>query len=194
MKNAALILKTIYDNLPMILTIIAIVAGIGIKVRNFLKQSKEDQKKQLQEQADKVVELVKESLLSIVSKAEKEWGSGTGTIKKSWVWEQLQAQQQKLTEYISEGLIDKDMVDDLIEAAVEELNAILKKNQKAAEAVKPPEERESGSGSSCASGAEDTDGIKRQEVKRNATCLHYIIRDLLHGDSSHHYAIADRRR
>ena len=74
MKNAALILKTIYDNLPMILTIIAIVAGIGIKVRNFLKQSKEDQKKQLQEQADKVVELVKESLLSIVSKAEKEWG------------------------------------------------------------------------------------------------------------------------
>ena len=138
MKNAALI----YDNLPMILTIIAIVAGIGIKVRNFLKQSKEDQKKQLQEQADKVVELVKESLLSIVSKAEKEWGSGTGTIKKSWVWEQLQAQQQKLTEYISEGLIDKDMVDDLIEAAVEELNAILKRNQKAAEAVKPPEERE----------------------------------------------------
>ena len=81
----------------MILTIIAIVAGIGIKVRNFLKQSKEDQKKQLQKQADKVVELVKESLLSIVSKAEKEWGSGTGTIKKSWVWEQLQAQQQKLT-------------------------------------------------------------------------------------------------
>lgn len=54
----------------------------------------------------------------------------------------IQAQQQKLTEYISEGLIDKDMVDDLIEAAVEELNTILKKNQKAAEAVKPPEERE----------------------------------------------------
>lgn len=142
MKNAALILKAIYDNIPMILTIIAIAAGIGIKVRNFLKQSKEDQMKQLQEQADKVVELVKESLLSIVSKAEKEWGSGTGTIKKSWVWEQLQAQQQKLTEYISEGLIDKDMIDDLIEAAVEELNTILKKNQKAAEAVKPPEERE----------------------------------------------------
>lgn len=142
MKNAALILKTIYDNLPMILTIIAIVAGIGIKVRNFLKQSKEDQKKQLQEQADKVVELVEKSLLSIVSKAEKEWGSGTGTIKKSWVWEQIQAQQQKLTEYISAGLISKDMIDDLIETAVDELNELKKKNQKAAEAVTPPEERE----------------------------------------------------
>lgn len=142
MKNAALILKTIYDNLPMILTIIAIAAGIGIKVRNFLKQSKEDKKKQLQEQADKVVELVEKSLLSIVSKAEKEWGSGTGTIKKSWVWEQIQAQQQKLTEYISAGLISKDMIDDLIETAVGELNELKKKNQKAAEAVTPPEERE----------------------------------------------------
>lgn len=142
MKNAALILKTIYDNLPMILTIIAIVAGIGIKVRNFLKQSKEDQKKQLQEQADKVVELVEKSLLSIVSRSEKEWGSGTGTIKKSWVWEQIQAQQQKLTEYISAGLISKDMIDDLIETAVDELNELKKKNQKAAEAVTPPEERE----------------------------------------------------
>lgn len=142
MKNAALILKTIYDNLPMILTIIAIAAGIGIKIRNFLKQSKEEQKKQLQAQADKVVELVKESLLSIVSKAEKEWGSGTGTIKKSWVWEQIQAQQQKLTEYISAGLISKDTIDDLIETAVDELNELKKKNQKAAEAVTPPEERE----------------------------------------------------
>lgn len=141
MKNAALVLKAIYDNVPMILTIIAILAGIGIKVKNFLKQSKEEQKKQLQAQADKVVGLVKESLLSIVSKAEKEWGGGTGIIKKSWVWEQLQTQQQKLTEYISEGLIDKDMIDDLIEMAVEELNEIMEKNQKAADEVNPAEKR-----------------------------------------------------
>lgn len=141
MKNAALVLKAIYDNVPMILTIIAILAGIGIKVKNFLKQSKEEQKKQLQAQADKVVGLVKESLLSIVSKAEKEWGGGTGIIKKSWVWEQLQTQQQKLTEYISEGLIDKDMIDDLIEMAVEELNEIMEKNQKAADEVNPAEKK-----------------------------------------------------
>lgn len=141
MKNAALVLKAIYDNVPMILTIIVILVGIGIKVKNFLKQSKEEQKKQLQEQADKVVELVNESLLSIVSKAEKEWGGGTGTIKKSWVWEQLQAQQQKLTEYIAEGLIDRDMIDDLIEMAVEELNEIMEKKQKAADAVNPSDKR-----------------------------------------------------
>lgn len=142
MKNAVLTMKVIYDNIPMILTMLAIMAGIGIKVRRFLKQSKEEQMIQLNAQADKVVELVKESLLSAVSKAEKEWGSGTGSIKKSWVWEQVQAQQQKLTEYISEGLIDKNMIDDLIESAVDELNEIMKKNQKAAEAVTPPGERE----------------------------------------------------
>ena len=56
--------------------------------------------------------------------------------------EQIQAQQQKLTEYISAGLISKDMIDDLIETAVDELNELKKKNQKAAEAVTPPEERE----------------------------------------------------
>nr|DAF92327.1 MAG TPA: holin [Myoviridae sp. ctBvM24] len=139
MKNAMIALKAIYDNIPMILAILAICAGIGIKIRKFLKQSKDEQKKQLQEQADKVVELVRESLLSVVSKAEKEWGSGTGTIKKSWVWEQIQAQQQKLTEFISEGLISKDMIDELIESAVDELNELLKKNQKAAEAVKESE-------------------------------------------------------
>lgn len=141
MKNAALALKAIYDNMPMILTIVAILAGIGIKVRNFLKQSKEEQKKQLQAQADKVVGLVNESLLSIVSQAEKEWGSGTGTIKKSWVWERLQAQQKKLTEYMAEGLIDRDMIDDLIEMAVEELNEIMEKKQKAADAVNPSDKK-----------------------------------------------------
>ena len=50
--------------------------------------------------------------------------------------------RQKLTEYISAGLISKDMIDDLIETAVDELNELKKKNQKAAEAVTPPEERE----------------------------------------------------
>ena len=115
------ILKVIYDNIPMILAAFVIMSGIVIKIKKFLKQSKAEQLKQLQEQVDNVVELVKESLLSIVSKSEKEWGSGTGTIKKSWVWEQIQAQYQTLTKYIYEGLIDKEIIDDLIEMAVDEL-------------------------------------------------------------------------
>ena len=135
MKNMIAALQCVYDNLPMVLTMIAIAAGIGIKVKNFLKQSEEEKKKQLEEQAEKVVELVKKELISLVSKAEKQWGGGTGTIKKSWVWEQIQAQQQKITEYIADGLIDEKMIDDLIETAVDELNKMLQSNKAAADAV-----------------------------------------------------------
>ena len=135
MKNFMAFLTAVYNNLPLILTIIAILFGIGVKVRNFLMQSSEEKKAQLKEQADKVVELVKEGLLSLVSKAEKEWGSGTGVIKKAWVWVQLQAQYDKLTDYITSGLIDQKVIDDLIETAVDELNELLKKNDKVVKAV-----------------------------------------------------------
>lgn len=135
MKNFMAFLTAVYNNLPLILTIIAILFGIGVKVRNFLMQSSEEKKAQLKEQADKVVELVKEGLLSLVSKAEKEWGSGTGVIKKAWVWGQLQAQYDKLTDYITSGLIDQKVIDDLIETAVDELNELLKKNDKVVKAV-----------------------------------------------------------
>lgn len=141
-KNITAALKTIYENLPAILTIIAIIFGAIIKLKKFFRQTKEEQQEQLKEQADKIIQLVKESLLSIVSKAEKEWGSGTGTIKKSWVWEQLQIQQAKLTEFISSGVISKELIDELIETAVDELNDLIKKNQRAAEAVKQQEIKE----------------------------------------------------
>lgn len=141
-KNIIAGLKTIYENLPAILTIIAIIFGIIMETKKFLRQTKEEQQKQLKEQADKVIQLVKESLLSVVSKAEKEWGGGTGTIKKSWVWEQLQIQQAKLTEFISSGVISKELIDELIETAVDELNDLIKKNQRAAEAVKQQEIKE----------------------------------------------------
>lgn len=135
MKNFMAFLTAVYNNLPLILTIIAILFGIGVKVRNFLMQSSEEKKAQLKEQADKVVELVKEGLLSLVSKAEKEWGSGTGVIKKAWVWEQLHSRYDKLTDYITSGLIDQKVIDDLIETAVDELNELLKKNDKVVKAV-----------------------------------------------------------
>ena len=135
MKNFIAVLGVIYDNLPLILTIAAILFGIGVKVKNFLSQSAEEKKKQLKEQADKVVELVREGLLSLVSKAEKEWGCGTGVIKKAWVWEQIQAQYDKLTDFIASGVISQETIDDLIETAVDELNELLKKNDKVVKAV-----------------------------------------------------------
>lgn len=41
---------------------------------------------------------------------------------------------------------------------------------------------------------DERDSLRAGYPVFNTTSTDYIIRDLLHGDSSHHYAIADRRR
>jgi len=135
MKNALEALKAIYDNLPMILAIIAVGGGIAIRIRKFLKMTKEEKAKLLKEQSDKIVELVKTQLLALVSEAESKWGGGTGKIKKSDVWKELLAQCSKVTDYIESGLIDKQLIDGLIDEAVTEMQKMIDTNQKAKEAI-----------------------------------------------------------
>lgn len=135
MTNVLKALQFIYDNLPMLLAIGAVSIGIAVKIKQFMKLSKEEKEAQLKEQGEQIVELLKKQLLAVVTKAEKEWGGGTGTIKKAWVWEQLTIQYNRLMEFIESGIIDKELVDDLIEAAVDELNEQLTKNTKVAAAV-----------------------------------------------------------
>ena len=140
MKNFLVMLQTIYENLPIILTIIAVIIGIGIRVRNFLRLSADQKKALMKEQADKIVELIQQQMLSLVTKAEKEWGGGTGKVKKSWVWEQLAQQYSTLMKYIESGLIDKAVIEKLIEDAVAELDHLRQTNANVAAAVEttPP--------------------------------------------------------
>lgn len=139
MTNVLKVLQFIYDNLPMLLAIGAVSIGIAMKIKQFMKLSKEEKKAQLKAQGEQIVALLKKQLLAVVTKAEKEWGGGTGTIKKAWVWEQLTIQYNRLMEFIESGIIDKELVDDLIETAVDELNEQLRKNTKVAEAVEKTE-------------------------------------------------------
>lgn len=132
-------LQFIYDNLPMLLAIGAVSIGIAVKIKQFMKLSKEEKEAQLKAQGEQIVELLKKQLLAVVTKAEKEWGGGTGTIKKAWVWEQLTIQYNRLMEFIESGIIDKELVDDLIEDAVDELNEQLTKNTKVAAVVEKSE-------------------------------------------------------
>ena len=135
MTNVLKVLQFIYINLPMLLAIGAVSIGIAVKIKQFMKLSKEEKEAQLKAQGEQIVALLKKQLLAVVTKAEKEWGGGTGTIKKAWVWEQLTIQYNRLMEFIEGGIIDKELVDDLIEAAVDELNEQLTKNTKVAAAV-----------------------------------------------------------
>ena len=139
MTNVLKVLQFIHDNLPMLLAIGAVSIGIAVKIKQFMKLSKEEKEAQLKAQGEQIVALLKKQLLAVVTKAEKEWGGGTGTIKKAWVWEQLTIQYNRLMEFIESGIIDKELVDDLIEAAVDELNEQLTKNTKVAEAVEKTE-------------------------------------------------------
>lgn len=139
MTNVLKALQFIYDNLPMLLAIGAVSIGIAVKIKQFMKLSKEEKEAQLKAQGEQIVELLKKQLLAVVTKAEKEWGGGTGTIKKAWVWEQLTIQYNRLMEFIESGIIDKELVDDLIETAVDELNEQLTKNTKVAAAVEKSE-------------------------------------------------------
>lgn len=135
MTNVLKVLQFIYENLPMLLAIGAVSIGIAVRIKQFMKLSKEEKEAQLKEQGEQIVALLKKQLLAVVTKAEKEWGGGTGTIKKAWVWEQLIIQYNRLMEFIEGGIIDKELVDDLIEDAVDELNEQLTKNTKVAAAV-----------------------------------------------------------
>lgn len=135
MKNALAVLNAIYENLPMILAITAAIWGIALRVKRFLRMTKEEKEAMLKEQAEKIVELVKKQLLAMVSKAESKWGGQTGKIKKSEVWEQILEKCGKLTEYIEMGLIDKQLVDDLIEEAVKEMQHIIDTNNAAKQAI-----------------------------------------------------------
>ena len=139
MTNVLKVLQFIYDNLPMLLAIGAVSIGIAVKIKQFMKLSKEEKEAQLKAQGEQIVALLEKQLLAVVTKAEKEWGGGTGTIKKAWVWEQLTIQYNRLMEFIESGIIDKELVDDLIEAAVDELNEQLTKNTKVAAAVEKTE-------------------------------------------------------
>lgn len=135
MTKAVEVLGAVYENLPAILAMAAIIFGIAIRVKRFIRMTEEEKKKLLKEQSDKIVELVGEQLLSMVSKAESKWGSQTGKIKKSEVWENLLAQYGKLTEYIEKGLVDKQLVDEMIDEAVKQMQHIIETNTAAKTAI-----------------------------------------------------------
>lgn len=144
MKGVLNVLNAVYENLPMLLAIGAVGTGIVLRIRRFVRMGKEEKVALLKEQSEKIVELVKAQLLALVSKAESKWGGGTGKIKKSEVWEQLLAQCGKVADYIELGLIDKKLVDDLIDEAVEGMQHIIDTNKAAAAAIAKEPEKEPG--------------------------------------------------
>ena len=128
MKSILAIGKFINDNYLTIIAMIMIIVGIVVKVKKFINQDREAQKEQLKDSIDNVLAFIKVILNDLVTKAEKTYGSGTGAIKKSFVYKELLRLIPSLEGYIIDGDITIEIIGDLIDEAVDELNKSAKRN------------------------------------------------------------------
>ena len=128
MKSILAIGKFINDNYLTIIAMIMIIVGIVVKVKKFINQDREAQKEQLKDSIDNVLAFIKVILNDLVTKAEKTYGSGTGAIKKSFVYKELLRLIPSLEEYIIDGDITIEIIGDLIDEAVDTLNKSAKRN------------------------------------------------------------------
>lgn len=128
MKSILAIGKFINDNYLTIIAMIMIIVGIVVKVKKFINQDREAQKEQLKDSIDNVLAFIKVILNDLVTKAEKTYGSGTGAIKKSFVYKELLRLIPSLEGYIIDGDITIEIIGDLIDEAVDTLNKSAKRN------------------------------------------------------------------
>ena len=128
MKSILAIGKFINDNYLTIIAMIMIIVGIVVKVKKFINQDREAQKEQLKDSIDNVLAFIKVILNDLVTKAEKTYGSGTGAIKKSFVYKELLRLIPSLEGYIIDGDITIEIIGDLIDEAVDALNKSAKRN------------------------------------------------------------------
>lgn len=112
-----------------ILVIIAILCGIYKKTKDFFNQSKEDQLKKMYEQSDKVISLIYSGILDMVVTAEKTYGSKTGQIKKSAVYNMIVEKYPDIVTYLKEDVLTDDYIDSCIEQGVTLMNNIIKSNK-----------------------------------------------------------------
>ena len=102
-------LNFIINNLGNIILVLCVLVGVIVGIRlGYIKQ-------------------IKQALLYLVTKAEQEFGQGTGKIKFSavseWIYEKLPS--------LARIFISADLIEKLIEEAVEEMKKYLEDNKNA---------------------------------------------------------------
>lgn len=115
-------LTFIKDNWTLITTIIGLLLWIAIKLKNYIALTKE-------EKINMTLTNVKSIILSLVSKAEEDWGSQTGRIKRSQVISEIFNKYPILTEVTNQDeLLNK--IDEMIDEALDSMRKILESKAK----------------------------------------------------------------
>ena len=117
MKTLLMLGEWVYDNFMILLVFFVICFGIGLKIYNFSKRSLEEKKRILEEEAHNIIKFIKNAVYDLIVQAEKEYGSGTGMIKRSKVFNALIELIPDLEAYIANGDIDTDLIGDIIDNA-----------------------------------------------------------------------------
>jgi len=114
-------LELINDNWTLIVTIIGLILAIYRKIKNYLSKSEEEKK-------EIALTQIRQSMLELVVKAEKEYGEKTGKLKRSKVFEEIYSKYPELKNIVSQEDLEKQ-IDDIIDENLETLKKMLENNK-----------------------------------------------------------------
>lgn len=114
-------LELINDNWTLIITIVGLGMALYKKVNEYLKLNKD-------EKINIALEQIRKSMLSLVSKAEAEYGKETGKLKRSKVLEEIYIKYPILKEVMSQTDLEKQL-DNIIDENLETLRVMLSNNK-----------------------------------------------------------------
>lgn len=110
-------LTFIKENWTTIITIAGLLLWIGLKIKDYIKLSKEQKIEMALSNAKKIC-------LSLVTKAEDLFGSNTGKIKKSYVVDELLNKYPILQEVTTREELEQEL-DKIIEDSLSQMKQIL---------------------------------------------------------------------
>lgn len=119
MKSLLSLLTFLNDHWASIIAILGLAIAIVSKTVQFFKLSKEKRKEFITNQ-------IANMTLHLVAEAEALYGSKTGEIKRSYVFDKIYTSFPELQNLISRDELER-VVDDAIESALEKIKDILKK-------------------------------------------------------------------
>lgn len=121
MEGVKNFLQFVNDNWTMIITIIGLGLGIYKKIKDYLSKSE-------QEKIDIALTQIRKSMLELVVKAEKEYGSDTGKLKKSKVLNEIYAKYPELKNIVNQEDLEKQ-IDDIINENLDQMKKMLENNK-----------------------------------------------------------------
>lgn len=121
MEGVKNFLQFVNDNWTMIITIVGLGLGIYKKIKDYLSKSE-------QEKINIALEQIRKSMLELVVKAEREYGSDTGKLKKSKVLNEIYAKYPELKNIVNQEDLEKQ-IDSIIDENLDQMKKMLENNK-----------------------------------------------------------------